>query len=60
MSFLFKIIGGLVGKTGGRVPPSSLNFMQSFSNARADRSLTDFLVTNPLFRQIAIGFHNKK
>ena len=60
MSFLFRLIGGIMGKTGGRLPTNNLNLLSQLANARENRSLTDFLVTNPLFRQVAIGFHNKK
>ena len=47
---------GLFGRRG----PSNGNAFFKFLNARDDPSLTNFLASNPLFRQAAINFHNKK
>ena len=54
MKWVFNMLG--LASRGARTQ----NMFFKFMNAREDPTMTNFLVSNPLFRSLAIGFHNKK
>ena len=58
MKDLFRFLGIFMGPR--RTSMGGGNMFFKFVNARENTTLTNFLVSNPLFRSLALGFHNKK
>ena len=49
-------------RPGGMRPPMGRHgsLFGTFLNAREMPEVTNYLVSNPMFRQLALAFHNKK
>ena len=57
---MINFFGLIMGSVGRKLGTGRTNLFMNFYNAKHDKGLTNFLVSNPLFRALALGFHEKK